>query len=79
MGRWNSWFRKRAKRGVRPAPQPPAGVFKTASRSADPGGYLEHFSGYVGLPNETPFVGILTSILREWAGMSTGCLHHPFR
>lgn len=55
MGRWKDWFQRKAKRGARPAPQAPAGLFKTVSRTADVGGYLDHFGGYVGLPNDTPF------------------------
>jgi len=55
MGGWKDWFQRKGKRGVRPAPKAPAGVFKSVSRTADLGGYLEHFGGYVGLPNDTPF------------------------
>lgn len=55
MGRWNGWLRKHRRRVEKPAPQAPAGLFKTVSRTADPGGYEPHFDGYVGLPGETPF------------------------
>ena len=55
MGRWNQWFLNHRRRNEKPAPQAPAGVFKTASRAVDIGGYDTHFGGYVGMPGETPF------------------------
>ncbi len=55
MGRWNQWFKNHRRRVEKPAPQAPAGLFKTVSRTADLGGYGAHFGGYVGLPGETPF------------------------
>ncbi len=55
MGRWNQWFQNHRRRAEKPAPQPPAGLFKTVSRTADLGGYGAHFGGYVGMPGETPF------------------------
>lgn len=55
MGRWKAWFRRKTQRGVRPAPQPPAGTFKTVSRTSDLGEYSGYIGDYVGLPNETPF------------------------
>ena len=42
-------------RGVRPAVEAPAGVFKTASRAEDVGGLGSVLAGYLPLPNETPF------------------------
>lgn len=55
MGRWQEWFRRKDTRGVRPAPQAPAGIFKTVSRTADVGPLGGAWGGYVGMPNETPF------------------------
>ncbi|MBL7646292.1 MAG: hypothetical protein JNK74_08910 [Candidatus Hydrogenedentes bacterium] len=55
MGRWNQWFGIHRRRVEKPAPQAPAGLFKTVSRSADPGGLGAHLGGYLGLPGETPF------------------------
>ncbi len=55
MGRWKNWFQRKSERGVRPAPTPPAGTFKTISRSADLGPLGEGWGSYVGMPNETPF------------------------
>lgn len=55
MGRWNGWLRKQRRGAKTPAPQAPAGLFKTVSRTADLGGYGTAFGGYVGLPSETPF------------------------
>jgi hypothetical protein len=55
MGRWNQWFQNHRRRAEKPAPQAPAGLFKTVSRTADFGGQGAHFGGYVSLPGETPF------------------------
>jgi len=55
MGRWNQWFGIHRRRVEKPAPQAPAGLFKTVSRSADPGGLGAHLGGYLGMPGETPF------------------------
>lgn len=55
MARWTDWFGKKGRRGVRPAPKPPAGTFKTVSRTADLGGGAGILGEYVGLPNDTPF------------------------
>jgi len=55
MGRWQRWFRRKDTRGVRPAPEPPAGLFKTVSRTADVGPLGDSWGSYVGMPNETPF------------------------
>lgn len=41
--------------GLRPAPQPPAGVFKTASVPEDVSRFGAHWDHFVPLPNETPF------------------------
>lgn len=42
-------------RGLRPAPQPPAGTFKTASLPEDVARFGAHWDRFVPLPNETPF------------------------
>lgn len=55
MAAWGRWFWKNRKRGARPAPQPPAGRFRTVSQSADPKTGLGHLNGYLDLPNATPF------------------------
>ncbi len=55
MGRWNQWFQNHRRRVEKPAPQAPAGLFKTVSRTADFGGQGPHCGGYVNLPGETPF------------------------
>ena len=55
MGRWNGWLQRYRRRAAKPGPQAPAGVFRTASRAADLGGYDTRFGGYVGMPGETPF------------------------
>ena len=59
---WRWFGGRRDSRGVRPAPEAPAGVFKTASRAEDLSGLERAMPGYLPLPNATPFVGILTSI-----------------
>jgi hypothetical protein len=55
MGRWKQWFQDHRRRHEKPAPQAPAGLFKSVSRTADLGGHDAHFGGYVGLPGDTPF------------------------
>lgn len=55
MGRWNQWFQNHRRRAEKPAPQAPAGLFKTVSRTADFGGQGAHVGGYVSMPGETPF------------------------
>ena len=55
MGRWQDWLRKTGRRGVRPAPKPPVGTFKTVSRSAELGPLEGAPGGFVAMPSETPF------------------------
>lgn len=55
MGQWNKWLRKQWRRTEKPAPQAPAGLFKTVSRTADTGTIGPLRGDYVPLPGQTPF------------------------
>lgn len=57
MPDWWAWLRGRgnASRGVRPAPRPPAGTFKTVSLAEDVSRWGNALGGAIPLPNQTPF------------------------
>lgn len=56
MAQWLDWLRgKRTPSGVRPAPLPPVGTFKSISRAEDLSRFGQAIEAFVPLPNDTPF------------------------